>query len=125
MSTWAIPSTRRAIRWATGGPTTSSSYWADFSSIPIRLSDGASDKFLAGDSVVAPAGSGGQFYTNHSYVGLTGDHSSFKGVNQLFSDGHVVWKSGSEFPAFFNNQYGPAGNANFVHWPGNPDCLYW
>lgn len=107
-----------------GGPAASASYWSDFSSIPMRISDGG-DKFLAGDTVLAPAGSGGQFYSNHAFFGLTGDHSTLKGANQLFSDGHVSWKAGSQFPAIFNNQYGAAGNANFVHWPGNPYCLYW
>ncbi len=104
--------------------TTTWSYWSDFASIPKRLSDGGG-KFLAGDLVLAPAYSGGYYFSNHAYVGPTNDHSTLKGANQLFSDGHVSWKAGTEFPAVFNNQYGAAGNANFVHWPGNPYCLYW
>lgn len=115
-----------SVRPGNPSATASDSYWADFADVPVKISNpNGSEKFLAGDIVVAPPNEPGFYSTNHDYAGYTTDHHPFRGANQLFLDGHVSWKNGSEFPAVFNNQYGPTGNANFVHWPGNPYCLYW
>ncbi len=109
-----------------GSASTSASYWSDYNMVPAKVSDSkSSEKFLAGDIVVAPPGMPGYISTNHNPVGYTTDRRSFRGVNQLFLDGHVSWKNGSAFPTVINNVYGSSGNANFVHWPGNPFCLYW
>jgi prepilin-type processing-associated H-X9-DG protein len=109
-----------------GAPGYSASYWKDYALVPKKTGDSRSaEKFLAGDLVVAPANGGGAFSTNHKSVENTTDRKTFKGANQLFLDGHVSWKHGDDYPAVFNNVYGPAGNASFIHWPGNPYGLYW
>lgn len=102
------------------------SYWSDFNDIPVKISDpDSADKFLAGDIVLTAANEPNTFYTNHDYAGYTTDRQTFRGANQLFLDGHVQWKNGSEFVTPFNGVYGTAGNENFCVWSGNPVCLFW
>jgi prepilin-type N-terminal cleavage/methylation domain-containing protein/prepilin-type processing-associated H-X9-DG protein len=122
------PQAWRAALWTTFGKT----YGLGNGKMDVQVVNGVTFTYPQSKMMLCPCqdntwdiydpntGWGPVFYSDY-----TTDHTTFKGVNQLFLDGHVAWKPGSAFPAVFNNVYGPAGNANFVHWPGNPYCIYW
>lgn len=60
----------------------------------------APDRLLMSDALTHFHGDGSWSYNHGKYRGLNGDHNlvpSFSGLNQLYGDGRVVWKSVSQY----------------------------